>query len=152
MLWPGHEKATLRDYHSFIDYNNFEFKQWWGPDWVRAGLPGYPDGGQDDFTMQLAFLPDFRTESGKAVGLPPILQRKSDTRAVALPDTTVRGLPGPLAGRLGARIRRRRFQGRHRQARGAGQLAGPARCRHRSLEGLENAPSANRKSTTRRSG
>lgn len=91
VLWPGHEKAKLRDYHSFVDYNNFDFRQWWGPDWVRAGLPGYREGGQDDATMQLAYLPDFRTESTKAVGLPPILQRKSDTRAVALPDTTVRG-------------------------------------------------------------
>lgn len=98
VLWPGHEQATLRDYHSFVDYNNFDFRQWWGPDWVRAGLPGYPDGGQDDFTMQLAYLPDFRTESGKAVGLPPILQRKNDTRAVARPDATVRSyLVGWLA-------------------------------------------------------
>ena len=98
VLWPGHEQATLPDYHSFLDYNNFEFKQWWGPDWVRAGLPGYREGGQDDYTMQLAYLPDFRTESGKAVGLPPILQRKNDTRAVARPDTTVRSyLVGWLA-------------------------------------------------------
>lgn len=98
VLWPGHEQATLRDYHSFVDYNNFDFAQWWGPDWVRAGLPGYLDGGQDDYTMQLAYLADFRTESGKAVGLPPILQRKADTRAVARPDTTVRGyLVGWLA-------------------------------------------------------
>ena len=91
VLWPGHEQAKLRDYHSFVDYNNFDFRQWWGPDWVRAGLPGYSDGGKDDYTMQLAYLPDFRTESGKAVGLPPILQRKADTRATALPGTTVRG-------------------------------------------------------------
>ena len=91
VLWPGHEKAKLRDYHSFVDYNNFDFKQWWGPDWVRAGLPGYREGGDNDFTMQLAYLPDFRTESTQAVGLPPILQRKTDTRAVALPGTTVRG-------------------------------------------------------------
>lgn len=91
VLWPGHEKATLRDYHSFVDYNNFDFKQWWGPDWVRAGLPGYREGGQDDYTMQLAWLPDFRTESVQAAGLPPILQRKADTRATALPGATVRG-------------------------------------------------------------
>jgi len=91
VLWPGHEKATLRDYHSFVDYNNFDFKQWWGPDWVRAGLPGYRDGGQDDYTLQLAWLPDFRTESVQAAGLPPILQRKADTRATALPGATVRG-------------------------------------------------------------
>lgn len=98
VLWPGHEQATLRDYHSFIDYNNFDFGQWWGPDWVRAGLPGYREGGQDDYTMQLAYLPDFRTESTQAVGLPPILQRKTDTRAIARPDATVRSyLVGWLA-------------------------------------------------------
>ena len=98
VLWPGHEQATLRDYHSFVDYNNFDFGQWWGPDWVRAGLPGYREGGQDDYTMQLAYLPDFRTESMQAVGLPPILQRKTDTRAIARPDATVRSyLVGWLA-------------------------------------------------------
>ena len=98
VLWPGHEQATLRDYHSLVDYNNFDFRQWWGPDWVRAGLPGYREGGQDDYTMQLAYLPDFRTESTQAVGLPPILQRKTDTRAIARPDATVRSyLVGWLA-------------------------------------------------------
>ncbi|WP_317201921.1 alpha-amylase family glycosyl hydrolase [Janthinobacterium sp.] len=91
VLWPGHEKATLADYHSYIDYNNFDFAKWWGPDWVRAGLPGYQEGGSDDFTMQLAYLADFRTESAQAVGLPPILLAKADTRARALPDTGVRG-------------------------------------------------------------
>jgi alpha-amylase len=91
VLWPGHEKATLRDYHSYIDYNNFDFGKWWGSDWVRAGLPGYADGGRDDFTMQLAYLPDFRTERDKAVELPPLLRNKPDTRARFLPDTTVRG-------------------------------------------------------------
>ncbi len=58
---------------------------------MRAGLPGYPDGGRDDLTMQLAYLPDFRTERPNPVGLPPILQRKADTRAVNLPNTPVRG-------------------------------------------------------------
>lgn len=91
VLWPGHEQAGLRDYHSHIDYNNFAFGQWWGPDWVRAGLPGYPDGGDDDATRQLAYLPDFRTERAVPVGLPPILQRKPDTGARYRPDTSVRG-------------------------------------------------------------
>lgn len=91
ILWKGYEAANLNDYHSYIDYNNFEFKQWWGGDWVRAGLPGYPDGGRDDLTMQLAYLPDFRTERSNPVGLPPVLQRKPDTRAVNLPNTPVRG-------------------------------------------------------------
>jgi len=91
VLWPGHQSANLRNYHSFIDYNNFAFGDWWGRDWVRAGLPGYIDGGRDDLTMQLAYLPDFRTESKQAVKLPKFLKAKPGTRAVDLPDTTVRG-------------------------------------------------------------
>src|SRR5678815_204867 len=63
VLWPGAENATLTDYHQLIDYNNFAFGDWWGGAWVRAGLPGYPDPGRDDLTSQLAYLPDFRTES-----------------------------------------------------------------------------------------
>lgn len=91
VLWPGSEKATLADYHHYIDYNNFKFGEWWGRAWVRAGLPGYLDGGQDDLTKQLAYLPDFRTESKDAVTLPAFLRRKPGTRATDLPGTTVRG-------------------------------------------------------------
>ncbi|MES2933779.1 MAG: alpha-amylase family glycosyl hydrolase [Pseudomonadota bacterium] len=91
ILWKGYEAATLRDYHSFIDYNNFEFKQWWGKDWVRAGLPGYTEGGRDDTTMSLAYLPDFKTENSKAVELPQFLKNKTDSKARPLPDTPVRG-------------------------------------------------------------
>jgi alpha-amylase len=91
VLWPGADKATLTDYHQLIDYNNFKFGEWWGRAWVRAGLPGYLEGGRDDLTMQLAYLPDFRTESKEAVQLPVFLKRKPGTRAVDLPNTTVRG-------------------------------------------------------------
>ncbi|CAG1015884.1 alpha-amylase [Burkholderiaceae bacterium] len=91
VLWPGHQSANLRNYHGFIDYNNFAFGDWWGRDWVRAGLPGYIDGGRDDLTMQLAYLPDFRTESKQTVKLPRFLRAKPGTKAVDLPDTTVRG-------------------------------------------------------------
>lgn len=91
VLWPGWEKATLKNYHSFIDYNSDAWSDWWGRDWVRAGLPGYIDGGRNDLTMQIAFLPDFRTESSKPVKLPKFLHDKPDTKAVDLPETTVRG-------------------------------------------------------------
>jgi alpha-amylase len=91
MLWKGFEAATLRDYHSWIDYNDPAWLNWWGPDWIRSGLRGYTEGGRDDLTMQLAYLPDFKTESDKAVGLPPFLNQKRDTKAVELPNTTVRG-------------------------------------------------------------
>ncbi|WP_235002469.1 alpha-amylase family glycosyl hydrolase [Rhizobacter sp. OV335] len=90
VLWPGSERATLRDYHGFIDYNSFNFADWWGRSWVRAGLPGYLDGGRDDLTMQLAYLPDFRTESTGRVKLPTFLRTKPGTRARDLPDATVR--------------------------------------------------------------
>lgn len=91
VLWPGAEKATLADYHHQIDYNNFKFGDWWGRDWVRAGLPGYLEGGRDDVTSQLAYLPDFRTESTQPVKLPAFLRKKPGTAAVELPNTTVRG-------------------------------------------------------------
>lgn len=92
VLWPNAlAKATLANYHRNIDYNNFAFGDWWGKPWVRAGLPGYLDGGKDDLTMQLAYLPDFRTESAEPVTLPKFLKNKADTRAVDLPGTPVRG-------------------------------------------------------------
>ena len=91
MLWKGFEAANVRDYHSYIDYNDPAWLNWWGPDWIRSGLRGYTEGGRDDLTMQLAYLPDFKTESEKLVGLPPFLKNKPDTKAVELPNTTVRG-------------------------------------------------------------
>ena len=93
VLWPDWDKDSnlLRNYHNYIDYNSFKFGDWWGRPWVRAGLPGYIDGGRDDLTMQLAYLPDFRTESAEFVKLPKFLKEKPDTRAVDLPNTTVRG-------------------------------------------------------------
>ncbi|HJW71833.1 MAG TPA: alpha-amylase family glycosyl hydrolase [Geothrix sp.] len=93
VLWPDWDKDAnlLRNYHSYIDYNSDNFGDWWGRPWVRAGLPGYMDGGRNDFTMQLAYLPDFRTESTEFVKLPKFLKGKADTKAVDLPNTTVRG-------------------------------------------------------------
>ncbi|WP_428267571.1 alpha-amylase family glycosyl hydrolase [Haliangium sp.] len=91
VLWDGWEKATPADYHSYIDYNDFDFTQWWGGDWVRSGLPGYDEGSSwDDLTKQLAFLPDFKTESDQAVKLPAFLTRKPDTHARAHDGYTVR--------------------------------------------------------------
>lgn len=91
VLWPGWENATIADYHSFIDYNDFDFQSWWGPDWVRSSLPGYQTGpAHDDRLMQLAYLPDFKTESDKPVELPIFLRNKPDTRARSRPGYTVR--------------------------------------------------------------
>lgn len=91
VTWPGWEKATPQTYGSFIDYNDFDFLKWWGPKWVRADLPGYTPGSSiDDREKQLAYLPDFRTDSKEPVDLPPFLAKKKDTKAVARPGFTVR--------------------------------------------------------------
>jgi alpha-amylase len=91
VTWPGWEKATPQTYGSFIDYNDFDFAKWWGGKWVRADLPGYTPGSSiDDREKQLAYLPDFRTDSKEPVDLPPFLAKKKDTKAVARPGFTVR--------------------------------------------------------------
>lgn len=92
VLWKGAETANLSDYHGYIDYNRDKKKwaAWWGGSWVRSGLPGYANPGRDDFTSQLAYLPDFRTDSTEFVRLPQFLRNKKDTRAVDLPNATVR--------------------------------------------------------------
>jgi glycosidase len=66
-------------YHSSINYDGDDYKwlNWWGKDWVRVGLPGYDACGGDDLTKCLAFLPDFKTESTKAVGIPTFLANKA---------------------------------------------------------------------------
>lgn len=58
--------------------------KWWGADWVRAGLPGYKAGGGDSYTMSLAGLPDFRTESTATVGIPAFLEKNGNQRDVMI--------------------------------------------------------------------
>ena len=67
-----------KDYHSYIDYEADAslWGKWWGPGWVRAGLPGYTEGGSDNYTMSLAGLPDFKTESKSTVDIPEFLAKK----------------------------------------------------------------------------
>ena len=72
-----------------IDYQSADWSQWWGPEWVRAGLPGYPQPGSDDVTSAVGGLPDFLTESTKFVDLPPVLKAKKDTNAKSMPNATI---------------------------------------------------------------
>lgn len=92
VLKPGFEGATLSDYYSYIDFNSPNFADWWGVNWIRAGLGGgYETGGTDDLTMGVAYLPDFKTEATEVgIGLPPFYANKPDTGAVEDPDATVR--------------------------------------------------------------
>ena len=68
--------TNVQGYHDYIDYNSSAWTSWWGPDWIRCGLPGYTDGGGDDITMCLSGLPDLKTESTKQTSIPQFLQTK----------------------------------------------------------------------------
>lgn len=65
------------------------WKKWWGPSWVRAGLPGYDPSGDNEITETIAGLPDFKTEQLTPVSLPEFLKNKSDTNAKELENATV---------------------------------------------------------------
>ena len=74
----SHQNINNSTYHSFIDYDTSvaDWANWWGADWIRCGVAGYTAGGGDNYTMSLAGLPDFRTESSATVGIPAILKNK----------------------------------------------------------------------------
>lgn len=78
--WTPKSGENWHDYHKNIDYKSPNWSQWWGGDWVRSGLPGYTAPGSSDITMSLAGLPDFITESDKAVTPPQWLLNNPGTR------------------------------------------------------------------------
>lgn len=88
---PGWENATPKDYKTFIATDSTHMSTWWGPEWVRAEIDGYPDSGDDDLTRISYGLPKFLTESDAPVSLPAFLRNKPGTEAVDLDDTPVRG-------------------------------------------------------------
>ncbi|MEL6185115.1 MAG: alpha-amylase [Myxococcota bacterium] len=88
---PGAGESWSSYNDLFIDFNHPDWRNWWGPEFIRAGLPGYDGPGNDDLKQSLAFLPDFKTEEFRSTtGLPPILAAKTDTAAVMQADFTVR--------------------------------------------------------------
>lgn len=91
--WQPESWENFHAYHALIDYDHPTWSRWWGKDWVRAGIADYdtpPSAAIDERRGSLAFLPDFKTEAGKAVDLPPFLKTKETTRARPLEDATVR--------------------------------------------------------------
>ena len=76
--WRPTDGEDWNSYHSlFIDYTEDTWRDWWGEDFLRAGLPGYSECGTSEQTECVGMLPDFKTESsGKSVALPTLLQRK----------------------------------------------------------------------------
>ncbi|UGA57546.1 alpha-amylase [Vibrio sp. VB16] len=78
--WVPEKNEDWHSYNDSIDYTSNEWKDWWGPDWIRAGFPGHKKPGNSDITMSLAGLPDFITESEKAVTPPNWLLNNPGTR------------------------------------------------------------------------
>lgn len=89
---PDWDNITLQNYHKSVDYNSEEWAEWWGPNWVRAGLGGgYSPGiAGDDQREQVAYLPDFITESAQPVKVPEFFRHKADTRVKNIPNHSVR--------------------------------------------------------------
>lgn len=82
--------ASWASVNSHIDRENKPaWKKWWGPSWVRAGLPGYDPSGDSEITETIAGLPDFKTEQLTPVSLPEFLKHKADTNAKELSNATV---------------------------------------------------------------
>lgn len=87
--WQPNSGANWHSYHQFIDYQSPNWANWWGGNWVRTGLPGYPAPGSSDITMSLAGLPDLITESDKSVTPPKWLLNNPGTRVEARDNYTV---------------------------------------------------------------
>ncbi|WP_025504461.1 alpha-amylase [Vibrio parahaemolyticus] len=87
--WQPKAGENWHSYHQNIDYQSPNWAKWWGGDWVRTGLPGYPAPGSSDITMSLAGLPDFITESNKTVTPPQWLLNNPGTRVEARDNYTV---------------------------------------------------------------
>jgi alpha-amylase len=80
--WTPGADENWHGYHDeFVDYTSGAeaWSRWWGPSWIRAGLPGYSPCGTDDATMCLSSLPDFRTEAPDTVAVPAFLVAKWGT-------------------------------------------------------------------------
>ena len=92
--WTDWRPGPGQSWHSFNDYINFSDKtawqNWWGKNWIRTDIGDYDNPGFDDLTMSLAFLPDLKTESTTASGLPVFYRHKPDTHAREMPGFTPR--------------------------------------------------------------
>ncbi|KGY10438.1 alpha-amylase [Vibrio sinaloensis] len=87
--WSPNGSENWHSYHQAINYQSDNWENWWGPDWVRTGLPGYSKPGSSDITMTLAGLPDFLTEADQPVTPPQWLLDNPGTRVTKRDNFTV---------------------------------------------------------------
>ena len=73
-------EITAENFHDYIDYKSCGtngWDDWWGGDWIRAGLCKHYKTGSGDLKGSCGgSLPDFITESSNAVSLPAFLTKK----------------------------------------------------------------------------
>lgn len=81
--WHPKAEQNWHSYHQQIRYQSRHWHDWWGEDWVRANLPGYPKPGSSNTTLSVAGLPDFLTESQKSVIPPQWLLRNRHTKVIS---------------------------------------------------------------------
>lgn len=78
--YHDYSTETQDGYATLNSYSNVWMGNWWGTSWIRAvgnrflGYEGSESG--DDLTICASGLPDIKTESTSAHGLPPILTTK----------------------------------------------------------------------------
>jgi glycosidase len=79
--WKPASGGTWFDYNNLIDYNSSAatapWSNWWGTNWIRAGISGYATDSSSDYTLNVGGLPDFKTENTTPVPLPVFLQNKA---------------------------------------------------------------------------
>lgn len=81
--------GTWGSVNGSINYKTKSWNKWWGPSWVRAGLPGHDEPGVEEENLLVGGLPDFKTESKNFVKLPQFFKNKKDTNAKDLPNATI---------------------------------------------------------------
>jgi alpha-amylase len=89
---PGAGQSWV-DWNNLVNYGSSDWSKWWTPRWIRAGLGTagqFEKPGNDDLTMSLSFLPDFKTESTVLADAPLFWSRKADTGMQLMPNATVR--------------------------------------------------------------
>ncbi|MBR3988493.1 MAG: alpha-amylase [Clostridia bacterium] len=77
-VYYNYSAVNQTNYHGKIDYNTGadQWLNWWGKDWMRAGIAGYDNNGVGPLQESVTYLPDFKTEAEGAVELPQILVTK----------------------------------------------------------------------------
>ncbi len=79
--WSDWKPAAGQTWHSFNDYINFSDKtgwdKWWGKKLDPYRYRRLRQSRFDDLTMSLAFLPDIKTESTTASGLPVFYKKQN---------------------------------------------------------------------------